>query len=415
MNKQDERTADNGLAIERAVRSYYGQVLASLIYQFREIDLAENALQEACIAALKHWQQSNVPDDPKAWLFITAKRKAIDLIRKNKKISTVPLLINDINTLEIESNLEDISDKRLELIFTCCHPALNTQSQIALTLKTICGFSSEEIAKSFLVNKSTIEQRLVRAKKKILKTKIPYEIPDHEQLASRLKAVLAVIYLIFNEGYYSKGSQYLSSKALSSEAIRLAQLINRRLPHRAEILGLLALMAFNFSRFDARLDKFGRSIKLKDQQRNLWSQEWIIKGKNYLASAVALKRLDSYQIQAAISAVHSTALTFSETDWLQIYGLYQKLYQYHATPVVKLNGAVALAYIGKLENALSIIEQLEASKELATYHPLYVAKAFCLKQLGEKHRSEQALKKAINCSDNQFQKDFLQEEIETLV
>ncbi len=403
--------------IERAVRSCYGKIISQLTYHFKSLDLAEEAMQEASISALKHWQERGLASDPQGWLYVTAKRKAIDIIRKNqnhyKKQQNLKAF-NEVlasDTFDLDNNQQTHQDRRLELIFTCCHPALDTASQVALTLNTICGFSTEEIAKAFLLKRATMAQRLVRVKQKISKAKIPYSIPTADELEQRLTGVLGVLYLIFNEAYYSKGSQYLSSKALAEEAIHLAHLINQQLPNKAELLGLLALMSFNFSRFDARLDKFGRSISLNKQNRALWSDEQIRNGNQYLKSAVALKKVGAYQIQAAISAVHSTSDSFETTDWLQIYGLYQKLLQYHKTPIVELNAAIALAYTGHPKQALQNILSLEQEGQLNGYHLLYASKAFCLKQIGEKESSKAALNKAIELSDNQFQKDFFQQEL----
>ncbi len=419
MNKKDNRTAIIDKAIERVVRDCYGKILSQLTYQFKNLDLAEEAIQEATISALRHWQEQGIASDPEAWLYIAAKRKAIDIIRKNQTHTKKQHALTQHNKIiENDSFVTDNSspsfqDRRLELIFTCCHPALETSSQVALTLNTICGFSTDEIAKAFLLKRATMAQRLVRAKRKIAKARIPYAIPTADQLEQRLNGVMGVIYLIFNEAYYSKGSQYLSSTALAEEAIQLAELINQQLPHRAELLGLLALMQFNFARFKARLDKFGRSINLKDQNRQLWSSNRIDKGNQYLNAAVALKRLGSYQIQAAISAVHSTSETFEQTDWLQIYGLYQKLQQYQNSPVVQLNAAITLAYTQKPLAALNQIEKLEQAGHLNQYHLLFVAKAFCLKKLGDNKASTMAMKTAIALSDNQFQKDYFQQELES--
>lgn len=417
MNSSASRTVTIDKAIERAVRGCYGKILSQLTYQFKDLDLAEDAMQEAAISALSNWQEQGIASDPEAWLFIAAKRKAIDIIRKNQSHNKKQLAITKHHqtieqvTLDRDDPQSSFQDRRLELIFTCCHPALSTAAQVALTLNTICGFSTDEIGKAFLLKRATMAQRLVRAKQKIKKAKIPYQVPTADQLEQRLTGVMGVIYLIFDEAYYSKGSQYLSSKSLAEEAIQLAELINQQLPHRSELLGLLGLMHFNFARFEARLDKFGRSINLKQQNRQLWSANYIEKGNQYLSAAVALKQLGSYQIQAAISAVHSTSKTFEQTDWLQIYALYQKLQQHQRSPVVQLNAAIALAYTDKAQAALNQIERLEQIGHLNQYHLLFVAKAFCLKKLGKSEESKLAMKKAINLSDNHFQKDYFQQEL----
>ncbi len=416
--RKPNRTDPIEIQIEKAVRSCYGKILSQLTYHFKSLDLAEEALQEATISAIRSWQEQGIIANPEGWLFITAKRKAIDIIRKNQSHTKKQQNLTQFNeaigngAFDNEDIEKSLQDRRLELIFTCCHPALDTASQVALTLNTICGFSTDEIAKAFLLKHPTMAQRLVRAKQKIKKNNIPYQIPQSDQLEQRLSGVLGVIYLIFNEAYYSKGSQYLSSKPLAKEAMHLAKLVDQQLPHRSELLGLQALMAFNYARFNARIDKFGRSIKLKEQNRNLWQTKWIDQGNYYLASAVALRRLGPYQIQAAISAVHSTSKTFEQTDWLQIYGLYQKLIQYQSSPIIQLNAAIALAYTNKLEEALKLIERLEQVGQLSQYHLLFVAKAFCLKQLGKVEQSKKAMNYAIELSDNQFQKDYFQKELE---
>ncbi|WP_251358665.1 RNA polymerase sigma factor [Kangiella sp. TOML190] len=414
---QDPSNASLSQQIEGLVRQSYGKVLAQLIRQFRQIELAEDALQEASISALKAWSEKGIPKQAEAWLMLSAKRKAIDFIRKNQselqKADNYITFAQDI--LEDPSVVDGLEDHRLELIFTCCHPALDLHSQVALTLNTVCGFATEEIAKAFLVSTSTMAQRLVRAKRKIKVAKIPFAIPETKDMAARLAAALSVIYLIFNEAYYSKGDRLLVSSALSLEAIRLAQLLNRLLPQRVELLGLLSLMHFNVARFSTRLDKFGRSVKLADQNRKLWSQESIKQGHQYLEQAVALKALGPYQIQAAISAVHTAAKRYQDTDWQQIYWLYEKLYQYQTSPIVKLNAAVALLKGGQPEKALSIIQQLEQDKLLKNYHLLYAAKAEVLNQIGDKVSAKQAYEKAIELSDNQYQKDHFRLEIEQLL
>ncbi|MRX27852.1 RNA polymerase sigma factor [Kangiella sp. HZ709] len=402
------------IQVERAVRSCYGKLLSQLTYHFRSLDLAEEAIQEATISAFVKWKKLGIPNNPESWLFIASKRKAIDIIRKNKSHAQKKQnLIIYNKTIEPEVIELSDQDRRLELIFTCCHPALDTASQVALTLNTVCGFSVDEIAKAFLLKKTTMAQRLVRTKQKISKTNIPYQIPEPHQLEQRLSGVLGVIYLIFNEAYYSKGSKYLSSKPLAEEAIRLAKLVNKQLPHRSELLGLLALMAFNFVRFNAKIDKFGRSINLKMQNRQLWQHEWVERGNHYLESALTLKKLGPYQIQAAISAVHSTSKSFAETDWQQIHALYQKLLQYQTSPIIELNAAIALAYSNKIEHSLKLIQKLEQEGQLSQYHLLYMAKAYCLKELSRNEQSKEAINRAIELSDNQFQKDYFQKELES--
>ena len=390
-------------------------VLASLIKQFRDIELAEDALQEAVVAALINWPEKDIPERPLAWLMQTAKRKAIDRLRRSSNYDLKQQQIAVLLELENSSNDEpdeiSIDDERLRLIFTCCHPALAESAQIALTLHTLCGLTTRQIAKAFLLPETTMAQRLVRAKRKIKMAGIPYQVPAADKLSARLDTVLAVVYLIFTEGHRSTDGSTLMAIELCDEAIRLGDLLNQLLPAQAEVLGLLSLMYFHHSRYLARIDGDGNPVSLRRQNRQLWIKPHIQKGDVLLHLATSLKQLGLYQIQAALSAVHAQAQSYEKTDWQQIILLYDKLYQYQPSPVVLINKAVAVSYAETPAQALKILLSIENHKELSNYQPLYAAKADILKRLDRNNEAKNCFQRAIDLSNNAAEIKYLTDQL----
>jgi len=402
--------------IDNLMLDQRGRLLASLIQQFRDIELAEDVLQDAVVAALIHWPENDIPDRPLAWLMQTAKRKAIDRLRRIGnyaiKCEQLVLLLKLENLSHDELDDQPIGDERLRLIFTCCHPALAESAQVSLTLHTLCGLSTRQVAKAFLVPETTMGQRLVRAKRKIKTAGIPYQIPEADRLAERLNTVLAVIYLIFNEGHRATDGSNLMVLELCDEAIRLGELLNQLMPEQAEVLGLLALMYFHHARYLARVDKTGNPVSLRNQDRSLWIKPHINKADGLLKQATRLQQLGPYQIQAALSAVHAQALSYEQTDWQQIVLLYDKLYQYQPSQIVLLNKAVAVSYADTPEQALEILVSIENDQDLINYQPLHAAKADVLKRLGLKADANACFQRAIELSDNEAEQQYLRDQME---
>src|SRR5271154_7048765 len=336
--------------IETLYRSESGRVLATLVRLLGDLDLAEESMHEAFATALESWTLAGIPDKPRPWLISTARFKAIDAMRRRARfdgaqrdlVAHMESRVNDAPSGNEEIGDEEIEDDRLRLIFTCCHPALPPEGQVALTLREICGLTTEEIARAFLVTPATLAQRIVRAKAKIRETSIPYEVPTPQELPERLGAVLHVVYLVFNEGYSAAAGAEVMRAELTGEAIRLGRLLSELQPE-PEVIGLLSLMLLHESRRAARTSPAGELILLEHQDRSLWNREQIAEGVALLENALNSRRFDSYTLQAAIAAVHAEAESFAVTDWRQIVALYNQLLRIQPSPVVELNRAVAIA------------------------------------------------------------------------
>lgn len=398
-------------AIEAVFREEHGLVLAGLIRYTRDMQLAEDALQDAFVSALGSWADG-IPDNPAAWLTSVARRKAIDRIRRAKRLTEkYAEIAPTLETVMVDDpHGEAIPDDRLRLIFTCCHPALSMDARVALTLRTVGGLTTDEVAATFLVAESTMAQRLVRAKKRIRDTGIPYRVPEADELPARLPGVLAVVYLVFNEGYAAHGDEALRPD-LSSEAIRLARLIDRLLPDQPEVLGLLALMELHDARSAARVDPVGEAIRLADQDRSLWDTARIDEAVALLDRAVELRAPGPYQIQAAIAALHARAPSAADTDWAQIAVLYGSLRRYVDTDTVALNHAIAVAMAGDHETARRMIESLEGLDAYPYYH---VARAWMLTESGDIPGAREAYLAAIDVAPSAPERRYLERRLAEL-
>ena len=355
---------DHCATVEAVFRAESGRIIAGLIRVSRSFDLAEEAMQDAFAAAVVSWQAQGVPDNPAAWITATARRKLIDYARReqtrrNHEDQLLYEYESRSNVLDEEMS-RPFEDDRLSLIFTCCHPAINMQAQVALTLRTLGGLTTPEIARAFLLPEATLAQRLVRAQRKIQQARIPYQVPDPESLPERLSAVQAVLYLVFNEGYSASSGDSLVRRELCAEAIRLARTLLELMPNNPENMALLALMLLHDSRRDARCTPDGQLILLEEQDRSLWHQEQIVEGIRLVERALGRRNVGPYQLQAAIAAVHAEARTARETDWKQIAALYTILNADQTSPIVSLNHAVAIAMSESLEQGLALIDDLGA-------------------------------------------------------
>ena len=404
--------------IEDVVRTSWGRVLAILMSHFRDMELAEDVLQDALIAALSSWPQSGIPQVPEAWLLTTAKRKAIDRLRRSKMQNHKALEIEMMAKINQQSHdqgehssFAKIKDERLSLIFTCCHPGLSQPARIALTLKALGGLDIGEIARALMVKEATISQRIVRAKRKIKAANIPYRVPEREQWPERLQSVLWVIYFIFNEGYTSTNGQQLTRADLCFNAIELGKALNTLLPHEPEIAGLCALMMLHDARRAARSTPDQDLVQLEDQDRSLWNKKNIKEGTLLLVNALTKGDIGPYQLQAAISAVHADATDFSNSDWHEITALYGRLYELTPTPVVQLNAIVALSYAKGPDLALIALRELEAADTLSAYQYFYVVKADLLCRTNQTELAKPCLTRAISLATNNAERQFLEKKL----
>jgi RNA polymerase sigma-70 factor, ECF subfamily len=391
------------LAIDRLYRDEYGRLLAGLIRVVRDVELAEDVLQEAFAAAVQQWGDGE-PLTPAAWIFSTARNKAIDRMRKRVMEADRAAVLVD---LEADRTDGPSPEDPLRLLFTCCHPALAQDAQIALTLRTLSGLSTEEIARAFLVSPTTMAQRLVRARSKIRDAGIPYEVPADDALDERLGGVMAAIYLVFNEGYSATFGEALVRRDLCAEAIRLGRLLVDLLPAPAEPRGLLALMLLHDSRRDTRQDADGTLVRLEDQDRTRWDAAQIAQGTALVEEALRAGPPGPYALQAAIAALHARAARAVDTDWPQIAALYAVLYRLQPSPVVELNRAVAVAMADGPERGLALIDQLEARGELAGYHLVDAARADLLRRLGRRAEANEAYSRAFALATNDAERRFL--------
>ena len=406
--------------IETLYRSESGRVLATLVRLLGDLDLAEEAMHEAFAAALESWPQTGIPDKPRPWLISTARFKAIDGMRrrarydgKRRDFALYTEAHNNETSLGGDEDDEEIEDDRLRLIFTCCHPALPPEGQVALTLREICGLTTEEIARAFLVTPATLAQRIVRAKSKIRETPIPYEVPTPQELPERLGAVLQVIYLVFNEGYSAAAGAEVTRAELTGEAIRLGRLLAERQPE-PEVLGLLALMLLQESRRAARTSATGELILLEDQDRSLWNREQIGEGVALVEKALKSRRFGSYTLQAAIAAVHAEAESVAVTDWRQIVALYNQLARIQPSPVVQLNRAVAIAMRDGPEAGLAHIDAVLEHGELANYYLAHSARADMFRRLGRTAEAKSSYERALALTQQEPERQFLQDRIRQL-
>ena len=370
-----------------------------------DFDLAEEVVQDSIVAALEKWPAQGIPDKPGAWLMTTAKRRAIDIMRRDERYRE-KLALLERSTMP--SDPVEVDD-RLRLIFTCCHPALAQEAQVALTLRAVAGFTTPEIAAAFLVSEATMSQRIVRAKRKIVAAKIPYRMPKEDEMAGRLEAVLAVLYLMFNEGYLSRGASVATRRDLAEDAIWLTRLVDRLMPDQPEVIGLVALMTLHLARARARFDASGEMVLLPEQDRSLWDPAAIADGVKLVERAGAMQAPGPYQVQAAIAALHSEARSWAETDWHQIVLLYDLLLRWSDSPVVRLNRAVAVGHFEGPEIALGEVNDLSIS--LSGYHLFHSTRAELLDQVGQPILAREARLRALELCQNPAERSLLERKL----
>jgi len=403
--------------VDAVYRSDSRQIFATLVRLLGDFDLAEEALHEAFTAALEQWPRDGVPANPRAWLVSTGRFKAIDAIRRRARFEPLADDIEKRLAADIQDpwgwEKESVEDDRLRLIFTCCHPALSPEAQVAMTLREVCGLTTEQVARAFLTTPPTVAQRIVRAKAKIRNARIPYEVPSPADLPDRLDSVLRVVYLVFNEGYSASSGASLTRHDLSSEAIRLGRLLVELLPE-PEALGLLALMLFHDSRRAARTSPSGDIVLLEDQDRSLWNHHFITEGLALVERALASRQIGPYTIQAAIAAVHANASSAAATDWAQIVALYDALQRTDPSPVVELNRAVAVAMRDGPAAGLGLVDAILARGDLENYHLAHAARADLYRRLGRKTEARASYERALSLSQQEPERRFLERRLAEL-
>ncbi len=403
--------------LDSLYRAESGRILATLIRLLGDFDLAEDAVHDAFATALERWPLDGVPANPRAWLISTGRFKAIDVLRRRARFDAsqekITAQLENATDDSVQGLYDGLADDQLRLIFTCCHPALAPEARVALTLREVCGLTTEEIARAFLTTAPTLAQRIVRAKAKIRDARIPYQVPSAEELPDRLDTALQVVYLVFNEGYSASSGASLTRAELSAEAIRLGRLLLELLPE-PEVMGLLALMLLQESRRAARTSPSGELVLLENQDRSLWNREQIAEGIQLVERALLSRRFGPYTLQAAIAAVHSEASDAAATDWPQIVALYSVLARAEPSPVVELNRAVAVAMRDGPEAGLALIEAILARGELADYHLAHSARADLCRRLGRKDEARSAYQRALALTQQEQERRFLENRLREL-